>query len=571
VTTRVAAGSPVARRVQQARDVIGGRLEPGEPATVDRIAAIASARTRAPSPNVARRALARAEDLGFDELLARHSAAWHERWRDADIVVEGDDAAQRALRFSIFHLVSTGHPTNDAVSVGARGLGGMSYFLHVFWDTEIFVLPFFVYSHPQTARTLLAYRYRNLDGARRKARLMGHRGALFPWESADKGVETTPPYGLGPDREIVPILSGLMEHHISADVAWAVWEYWKGTADDEFMAAMGVELLLETARFWVSRTSRDADGRRHIRGVVGPDEYHEGVDDNAYTNVLARWNIRRAADALAWLESVDRSRAAALRERLGLKGRELAQWVTVADALVDGFDPETLLFEQFAGFHAMDEVPVEKLRPRPMVADLLLGREVTLRSKVVKQADVVMLCHALADEIDLDVTRANYDHYEPITCHGSSLSPGVHAAVAARLGEMDTAEEDFAMAGAIDLADNMGNAARGLHMAAMGGLWQAAVMGFAGIRRRGEALAVEPAPPPSWRRFSVPLWFRGSRVEVEVRRRARSTAGRGFERLGITVEQAPVRVLLDGVEQTLAPGRHRFTRTGRGPWTREER
>ena len=570
VTTYPAAGSPIARRVQQARDVIGGRLERGEPATVDRLAAIAAARTRAPSPDVARRALARAETLGFDELLARHAAAWQERWRDADLVVEGDDKAQRALRFSIFHLISTAHPTNDRVSIGARGLGGMSYFLHVFWDTEIFVLPFFIYSHPQTARTLLAYRYRNLDGARAKARLMGHRGALFPWESADKGVETTPPYGFGPDGDIVPILSGLMEHHISADVAWAVWEYWKGTADDEFMASMGVEILLETARFWVSRTSRDADGRRHIRTVVGPDEYHEGVDDNAYTNVLARWNIRRATEALAWLEAGDRRRAQALRERLGLKSRELAEWATVADALVDGFDPDTLVYEQFAGFHAMDEVPIEKLRPRPMAADLMLGREVTLRSKVVKQSDVVMLCHVLADEIPLAVTRANYDCYEPITCHGSSLSPGTHAAVAARLGEMDTAVEDFAMAASIDLADNMGNAARGLHMAAMGGLWQAAVMGFAGIRRRGEALAVEPALPPSWRRFSVPLWFRGSRLEIEVRRRGRSPQT-ATERLGITVEEAPVWVVLDGVEQALAPGRHRFTRKGRGPWSKEQR
>jgi trehalose/maltose hydrolase-like predicted phosphorylase len=581
VTTRPADGSPIERRVQQARDVIGGRLEPGEPATVDRLAAIAAARTRTPSPDVARRALARAETLGFDELLARHGAAWRARWRDADLVVAGDDEAQRALRFSIFHLISTGHPTNDRVSIGARGLGGMSYFLHVFWDTEIFVLPFFISSHPPTARTLLAYRYRNLDGARAKARLMGHRGALFPWESADRGVETTPAYGFGPDGEIVPILSGLMEHHISADVAWAVWEYWKSTADDEFMAAMGTEIMLETARFWVSRTSRDPDGRRHIRAVVGPDEYHEGVDDNAYTNVLARWNIRRAAEALAWLETADRARARALRERLGLKDRELAQWAQVADAMVDGFDSRTLVYEQFAGFHAMDEVPVARLRPRPMAADVLLGRDVTLRSKVVKQADAVMLCHVLADEIDTDVMRANYAYYEPITCHGSSLSPGIHAAVAARLGDMSTALEDFRMAAAIDLADNMGNAARGLHMAAMGGLWQAAVIGFAGIRRRGEALAVDPALPRGWRRFSVPLWFRGARLEIEVARRRRSVGAppdaarrRGArrqtgERLGITVEEAPVRVVLDGRERTLAPGRHAFTREGGSAWARE--
>ena len=568
VTTRPAPGSPIARRVQQARDVIGGRLEPGEPATVDRIAAIAAARTRVPSADVARRALARATELGFDELLARHAAAWEQRWRDADLVIEGDDEAQRALRFSIFHLIGTGHPTNDRVSIGARGLGGMSYFLHVFWDTEIFLLPFFIHSHPQTARTLLAYRYRNLDGAREKARVMGHRGALFPWESADKGVETTPPYGFGPDGDMVPILSGLMEHHISADVAWAVWEYWKGTADDEFMASMGAEILLETARFWVSRTSRDADGRRHIRAVVGPDEYHEGVDDNAYTNVLARWNIRRAVEALRWLEGADRARAKALRERLGLKDRELAQWTQVADTLVDGFDSKTLVFEQFAGFHDMDDVPIEKLRPRPMPADLLLGREVTLRSKVVKQADAVMLCHVLADEIPVDVMRANYAYYEPITCHGSSLSPGIHAAVAARLGDVETAVEDFAMAAAIDLADNMGNAARGLHMAAMGGLWQAAVMGFAGIRRRGEALAVEPALPPKWRRFSVPLWFRGSRLEIEVRRRGRGA--RTVERMGISVEEVPVRVVLNGKERTLALGRHEFVLNGRGRWVKDK-
>ncbi|HOT23738.1 MAG TPA: glycosyl hydrolase family 65 protein [Thermoleophilia bacterium] len=568
VTTRPAAGSPIARRVQQGRDVIGGRLEPGEPATVDRFAAIAAARTRAPSPDVARRALRRAEELGYDELLARHSAAWIQRWRDADLVVDGDHEAQRALRFSIFHLISTGHPTNERVSIGARGLGGLSYFLHVFWDTEVFVLPFFVYSHPQTARTLLAYRYHNLDGAREKARLFGHRGALFPWESADKGVEVTPPYGFGPDGEIVPILSGLMEHHISADVAWAVWQYWKGTADDDFMATMGVELLLETARFWASRASRDADGRYHIRTVVGPDEYHEGVDDNAYTNVLARWNIRRAAEALVWLEGADPKRARALRARLALRDRELAQWTQVADTLVDGFDPKTLIYEQFAGFHQMDEVPIEKLRPRPMAADVLLGREVTLRSKVIKQADTVMLCHVLADELPREVMRANYEYYEPITCHGSSLSPSIYAAVAARLGDMDTALADFAMAAAIDLADNMGNAARGLHMAAMGGLWQAAVMGFGGIRRVGESLVVDPALPPRWHRFSVPLCFRGARLEIEVRRQGRGA--RAAERLGITVENAPVRVVLDGRERTLVAGRHLFRREEEGPWRKDK-
>ncbi len=560
LTTRAAPGSPVARHMEHARDVIGGRLAPGDPATVDRLAGLVANRLRAPTADAARRVLARAEELGFDELLARHRAAWAERWRDADLRIEGDDSDQQALRFSIYHMISTAHPTKDTVSVGARGLGGMSYFLHVFWDTEIFVLPFFIYSHPQTARTLLTYRYRNLDGARQKARHMGHRGALYPWESADKGVETTPPYGYGPDGEMVPILSGLMEHHISGDVAWGAWEYWMGTGDDAWMASMGVEIMLETARFWASRASRGDDDRYHIRMVVGPDEYHEGVDDNAYTNVLARWNIGKAVEALAWLERVDSPYAAELRERLDLKDTEISDWLEVAYGLIDGYDPRTKLFEQFSGFYQMDDVPIEKLRPRPMPADLLLGRDVTLQAKVVKQADVVMLCHILSDELGDEIARANYDYYEPITCHGSSLSPGIHAAVAARLGDVPTAVEDFKMAAAIDLADNMGNAARGLHMATMGGLWQAAVMGFAGLQRRREALLIDPHLPPDWKRVRVPLWFRGARAEFDLHRTKHA------DHVGITVERAALTVLLDGEERSLPPGKHLLRRSDGGPW-----
>ena len=560
LTTRPVRGSPVVRYVEQGRDVIGGRLEPGDPATVDRLAAIVAARTRVPSSNTAGRVLARAERLGLDELLRRHRAAWDERWRDADLVVSGDAADQEALRFSVFHMISSAHPTKDTASVGARGLSGMSYYLHVFWDTEIFVLPFFIYTHPQTARTLLAYRYRNLAGAREKARQMGHRGALYPWESADRGVETTPAYGRGPGGEMVPILSGIMEHHISADVAWAVWEYWKATADDVFMAAMGVEMMLETARFWASRAVPGEVGRYHIRLVVGPDEYHEAVDDNAYTNVLARWNIERAVEALHWLQRVDSGYAEELWDRLGLSDEELDTWRGVTEGMVDGFDPETLLYEQFAGFHEMDDVPLESLRPRPMAADVMLGREVTLRSKVVKQADVVMLTHVLSDEIDDAVAAANYDYYEPITVHGSSLSPGMHAAVAARLGRVEDAVEDFKMATAIDLGDTMGNAARGLHLATMGSLWQAAVVGFAGIQRRDQALLLDPHLPPAWSAVSVPLLFRGARLRFDFRRR-----GDGLD-LGILVERAAVSLILDGVERQFHPGQHALRRVDPGVW-----
>ncbi len=560
LTTRPTRGGIALRVVEKGRDLIGANLVSGGRIAVDRLAAVVSARTRVPSSGSALRSLRHAERVGFDALLERHRAAWAERWRGADVSLSGDEADQTALRFAIFHLIASAHPERVGASVGAHGLSGMSYFMHVFWDTEVFALPFYIYTHPPTARTLLTYRYRHLAGARKKARQMGHRGALYPWESADTGDETTPPYSFGPNGELVPILSGIMEHHISSDVAWAVWEYWKATADDVFMASMGTEILLETARFWVSRTALDAEGRAHIRGVVGPDEYHEDVDDNAYTNVMARWNIHRAIDALAWLDRVDSGYADELRLHLGLGDDELTAWRRAAERLVDGYDPSTRLYEQFAGFYELTDVDQERLRPRPVAADVLLGREITLNAKVVKQADVVMLTHLLSGEIADDVADANYSYYEPLTVHGSSLSPGMHAAVAARLGRLDDAVADFKMATAIDMGDAMANVAGGLHLATMGSLWQAAVFGFAGLRRRGEALMLDPHLPPQWTSLRVSLCFRGARLRFDF------TARSGELEVGITVERAALRLLVGGSEHEYRPGDAHLVRDGSGAW-----
>jgi kojibiose phosphorylase len=265
-------------------------------------------------------------------------------------------------------------------------------------------------------------------------------------------------------------------------------------------------------------------------------------------------------EAWQWLEKVDSGYAEELYDRLELSEDEFAEWRDVCANLVDGYDPETLLYEQFAGFYEMDDIPLEKLRPRPMAADLMLGREVTLNAKVVKQADVVMLTHVLSDEIDDAVTSANYDYYEPITSHGSSLSPGMHAAVAARLGRIDDAVADFKMATAIDLGDNMGNAARGLHLATMGSLWQAAVLGFAGIQRRNESLLVDPHLPPGWDHVSVPLVFRGARLRFEYHQRE------GELEMGIEVRRAPVFMIIDGAEREVLPGTYRFRRRDKEVW-----
>jgi trehalose/maltose hydrolase-like predicted phosphorylase len=328
------------------------------------------------------------------------------------------------------------------------------------------------------------------------------------------------------------------------------------TGDDQFFLGMGAEMILETARFWVSRSSHDDEGRHHIRLVVGPDEYHESVDDNAYTNVLARWNIRRGLDTMAWLGEQHPKRAAELRRKLRLTDRELRDWRLVADGMVDGYDPGTKLFEQFGGFFELDDIEPERLTPRPMPADLILGREVTLHSKVVKQADVVMMTYLLPDEVPEEVTRANFAYYDPITVHGSSLSPAIHAAVAARLGDMETALEAYRLAADVDLSDNMGNAARGLHMATMGGLWQATVMGFGGVRRHGDALVLHPHLPEHWKSLRFPLRFRGARLEVW-------TDG---AILRVQVEHAAVDVVIGRTAAHLEPGPHTYVRGRGGIW-----
>lgn len=524
----------------------------GQLASVDRFAAIVPCGNGDEADMVqrAREAADRAHRTGWDALVSRHREAWDRCWESCAIDVEGDSAAQQAIRFALYHMLGSAHPERETVSVGARGLTGDAYHGHVFWDTEVFVAPFFIYTQPATARALLAYRHHNLDGARDKARSLGYRGALFPWESADTGNEVTPMYGIGPDGEKVPILSGIMEHHISADVAWATWEYWMATGDEQFMRDMGIELLLETARFWASRAESDADGRFHIREVIGPDEYHEGVDDNAFTNVMARWNIHRALDALDWLHRTEPDRARALCQSLQIVGEEPVTWRKVADGLVDGFQAESGLYEQFAGFFDLPCVDESLLRPRPLAADLILGREVTNHCKVVKQADVVMMCHLLPEEIDDEVARVNYEYYEPLTVHGSSLSPGIHAAVAARLGRSAEAMQAFELACSVDLGDGMGNAAGGVHLATMGSIWQATVMGFGGVRRNGVALVVDPHLPQEWSRLAFTLLFRGSRLHVAIEP----------SHMGITISGNPVPLTVAGRTQELGPGSYEWTR-----------
>ncbi len=467
-----------------------------------------------PGP-VAREKLGRAR-AGWRGVMTAHEAAWANRWRRSGVEVEGDPAAQQALRFAIYHLNSAADPGDERVSIGARALTGGDYHGHVFWDTEIYLLPFYMLTWPEAARALLMYRFHTLDGARAKAIRLGWRGALYAWESADTGEETAPDHVIGPDRQIIPILSGTEEQHISADVAYAVWQYWQATADDGFLRSAGAEIMLETARFWSSRAKLEADGRRHIRGVIGPDEYHETIDDSAFTNVMARWNIRRALDVAALLRERWPQDWARLWSRLDLDEAELKEWRTVAETIATGLDPKTGLFEEFEGYFGLEDIDLAAYAGRSVPMDVVLGRDRTQKSQVIKQADVVALLALLPEEFPGAAGANNFDYYAPRCDHGSSLSPSMHGLAAARLGQSETALRYLLRSAAIDLSDRHAGTDGGVHIAALGGNWMVAVLGFAGLSLRSDGLSLEPKLPAAWRSLAFAVQWRGRSLKIKI-------------------------------------------------------
>lgn len=451
------------------------------------------------------------EGTEFDALVAAHTEAWAEFWRKADIRVPGRPAVEQALRFSSYHLkLAVG---DDArVSVGARTLTGRAYEGHIFWDTEIFMLPFYLHVEPARARNLLLYRHHTLDGARRRARSLGYRGACFAWESTVTGDDVTPTkILLKSSGKEIPIFTGTQQVHVTADIAYAVWRYWESTRDEDFLAGPGAEILFETARFWASRVTR-GERHHHIRGVVGPDEYHHAVNDNAFTNWMVRHNLERAAWVATWLA----------RRRDAATDGEAKEWAGLARSLFCPMPDARGVIEQFEGFFALGDYPLRKEERFKAPVSRLLDWQRINGLKLVKQADVLMLPFLFPDAFTDDVVAANYRYYEPITDHGSSLSPSVHAAIAARLGLRDDAERYWKQSLWLDLSNAMDNSMLGVHAAAMGGTWQALVFGFLGVRftETGPLVDARAAArlPAGWDAVELTLAHRGRLHAVRVAR-----------------------------------------------------
>lgn len=450
--------------------------------------------------------LADAAEQGFERALAEQRAAWDELWRQCDVQIEGDDPAQLGLRFCIFHLLQAAPRFTQRLSVPVKLLTGEHYQGNVFYDTDLYIVPFYTWTQPRLARTCLNFRYESLRAAREIARNLGCDGAKFAWQSGPDGEEC-----LGRWWRFVKT-----NVHINADVAYALMHYTWATGDDEFIFERGIDLLVETARFFAARAKHDPDrGCYDLHNVGGPDEGHCESTNNFFTNIMAGHNLRWAAETLEQLRSVEPGAHAAAVRRLALKPDEPARWRFIAERLTLLQDPQSGLCEQCDGFFRLKEIPPDLMERRKSwwvaVAPF----------KAMNQPDVLMALALLRDEFALKAKQANWDYYKDRSLNFSSMSFMVHALLALEVGDLTEAYRNFIITTGIDLDEALTgrrDTHSGLHGTALGGAWVTAVMGFGGVRLTEQGLRIAPQLPREWQSLRYRITYLGVPLEVQVRR-----------------------------------------------------
>lgn len=443
---------------------------------------------------------------GFDFFCRQQANFMSDFWRRADVEINGDTAMQQGIRVNLFHLLqSTGR--DGLTSIASKGLTGEGYEGHYFWDTEIYILPFFLYSFPEISRKLLEYRYSILDSARQRARQMSHpKGALYPWRTIG-GEECSAYYP-----------AGTAQYHINADIAYAIRQYMQATQDDDFLVRYGAEMLFETARLW-SDLGDFIEGRGNrfcINTVTGPDEYTAIVNNNCYTNMMAAANMQYAFEVYCYLRDQYPEKYKALKEKIGLEDNEPGDWKKAADHIYIPYHEQKKLYLQDDSF--LDKAPWDFENTPADKYPLLLHFHplVIYRHQVCKQADLVLALFLLGRRFSEDEKRINYNYYGKITTHDSSLSPCVFSIMASELGYCRKAWQYFMSTARTDLDDLHGNTANGIHSANMAGAWMCIVNGFAGLRTFDGELAFDPYLPEGWQSYRFKIFFRNRLIDVKV-------------------------------------------------------
>jgi len=477
---------------------------------------------------------------GYESLLEDSIKGWADYWSRMDIQIESETPFdQLAIRFAQYHLLVMTPKHDNRYGIGAKGLSGEGYKGHSFWDSEIFLLPFFTFSLPEVARSLLEYRYNSLKGAREKAEENGYKGAMYPWESAwlDDG-EVTPAWG---EADIVTgeaqkIWTGLIEIHISSDIAYAVWQYYQATGDEEFMKESGFEILFDTAIFWGSRLESNEDGTYHINKVIGPDEYKEHINNDAYTNYMAHWCMENAIRQYQKLKEEDPETFARLNQKL-LLDVEIEVLQQKIDRIFLPEPNEDLVIAQEDTYLQKGIIDLSKYKKQEQVGSIFRDYNIDQinQIQVTKQASVVMLVYVLEDKFNEAIKMANFKYYEPRTLHDSSLSLSTHAVVAADVDDLNLSYELFRRASEIDLGPNKKSSDQGVHAASLGGIWQIVVCGFGGLRMVGGKLRINPKLPPQVKSLRYPVTWKGNPLEVMLTKGSIVVENKGGNHVDITV------------------------------------
>lgn len=454
-----------------------------------------------------RSALQEAAAAGFGHLYEEQVQAWAAKWRESDIVIEGDVAAQQAIRFNIFQLNQTYTGEDDRLNIGPKGFTGEKYGGSTYWDTEAYCLPFYLSTADAAiARNLLIYRYKHLEKARENARKLGFaKGALYPMVTMN-GEECHNEW------EIT-----FEEIHRNGAIAYAIYNYVNYTGDDSYLAQYGVEVLVEISRFWEERVNYvPAKDQYMILGVTGPNEYENNVNNNWYTNRIACWTMEYTLQVLSDLQASDPAHYEELVAKLALAPEETAKWGDILAKMYYPVDAERGIFLQQDGFLDKDLTPVKDLAPSNLPLNQNWSWDRILRSAYIKQADVLQGLFFLGDRYDLDTKKRNFDFYEPLTVHESSLSPCVHSIIACELGYREKAYEMYLRTSRLDLDNYNNDTGDGCHITSMAGTWMSVVHGFGGLRVKDGVLHLNPFNPGHWSAFSFKVMFRGARLQVTV-------------------------------------------------------
>ena len=525
----VEAPSPVAAAVSAADDgagvVLEAELRPGETLRMTKFVAYHWAEQAPAGDLLARvdRTLDRADRHGYEAVEAMHRRRVDEFWARSDVELSGVPELQRRVRFNLFQLLQA-TARSEGRGVAAKGVSGRGYEGHYFWDTEIFVLPFLVHTDPARAKQLLSFRCGQLGAARERARQVGHSGALYPWRTIT-GEEASAWYA-----------GGTAQYHINADIAYALHQYSRVTGDLGFVLEQGAEVLIDTARLWMDLGffSERRGGRFCINGVTGPDEYTTVVDNNAYTNLMARENLENAVRVLEWLAGRDPEALAELMRSTGLAEAEIEGWRRAAERMYIPRHEELGIVLQDEHFldrerWDLDGTPADK---RPL---LMHYHPLEIyRHQVIKQADVVLASYLVGQHFSEEETRRTFDYYDPLTTGDSTLSACVQSITASAVGYAHAALRYFEHACAIDLLGTHGNTADGIHVAACGGTWMALVAGFGGLRDVHGDLSFRPRLPADWEGLRFRVAARGQLIEVDMTHEG--TTYRLLEGSGIPIE-----------------------------------